>query len=248
MTVGGLMRRGSVDAFVGRHLVAWEGAMGVLAVVYLVVDVLADGGAGVPVAVVALFSGVFFAEFGLRFVNARSRLDYLRHHWLDLVSSMPLVGGLRAIRLLRLFRLVRAARALSAIEHEAFQHGKSGGALTFLFPVLLVAWFGAALSYWSLEHNLNADARTFGDALYWAFLTMTTVGYGTNGALHPETRVLAGAVIFVGIGLVSLVSGHLVSRLVHDDGDKQIRAELSDIRAELQWLRAHLEGSKDAET
>jgi hypothetical protein len=248
MTVGGLLPRGSVDAFVGRHVVAWEGAMGVLAVVYLVVDVLADGGTGVPVVVIALFSAVFFGEFGVRFLNARSRLEYLRHHWLDLVSSVPLVGGLRAIRLLRLLRLVRAARALRAIQNEAFQRGRSGGALTFLFPVLLVAWFGAALCYWSLEHNVNTEARTFGDALYWAFLTMTTVGYGTNGALHPETRVLAGAVIFVGIGLVSLVSGHLVSRLVHDDGDDEIRAQLSDIRAELQWLRAHVEGSKDAET
>jgi len=217
--------------------------MGLLAVAYLMVDVMADDGASMPLWVIVAFTTVFVAEFTLRFVNARSRVHYLRHHWLDLVSSMPLVGGLRSVRLLRLLRLVRAARAMGAIDRAAAQHGRSGGSLSILLPALAVVWFGAALAYWTLEHNINPDARTFGDALFWAFLTMTTVGYGTTASLHGDTRVLAGLVIFVGIGLVSVVSGHVVSRLLHneDTREAELQRQLAAIQTELRLLRAHLE-------
>jgi voltage-gated potassium channel len=239
--------RGSLEDFVGRHLVAWEVTMGVLAIAYLTVDVLADDGANVPVAAIAGFSALFFGVFAARFLNARSRSDYLRHHWLDLISSVPMVGGLRAIRLLRLVRLVRVARALGAIDHQATLHGRSRSSLSFLMPALLIAWFAAAFCYWSLEHNINPDARTFGDALYRAFLTMTTVGYGTGASLHADTRVLAGVVIFVGIGLVSVVSGHVTSMLLQDDDNAAIRAQLSEIETELRRLRLSVERREEVE-
>jgi voltage-gated potassium channel len=246
MTVGGRLPRGSIDAFVGRHVVAWEGVMGVLAVLYLVIDVLADEGTGVPVALIAVFAGVFFGEFMVRFLNARSHLDYLRHHWLDLVSSIPLVGGLRAVRLLRLVRLTRAARAFGLVDRQTQAHGKTRGAMSFVLPVLLMVWFCAALVYWTMEHGSNPDVRTFGDALYWAFLTLTTVGYGTQAPLHSDTRILAGALIFIGIGLVSFASGRLTALMLRGEDDTAaMLAELRHIRAELHEMRLSLAQQED---
>jgi voltage-gated potassium channel len=245
--VGGELARGSVDGFVARHVIAWEGTMGLLAIAYLTIDVLADGGTGVPLGLIILFSTVFGGEFALRFANASSRVDYLRHHWLDLVSSLPMIGGLRSIRLLRLVRLVRAAKALSLVERQAMMHGRTPSSLSMLVPALLVVWFAAALCYFSLEHTSNVDARTFGDALYWAFLTMTTMGYGTASSLHADTRVLTGVVIFLGIGLVSVVSGRVAATLLHDDGNDVISARLGDMETELRRLRLSLERHGDRE-
>ncbi|HXA29299.1 MAG TPA: ion transporter [Candidatus Angelobacter sp.] len=215
--------------------------MGLLAVAYLTIDVLADGATGVPVAVIFVFTAVFGGEFAVRFANARNRKEYLRHHWLDLVSSLPMVGPLRAVRLLRLLRLVRAAKGLNAIQRQRLVDGGSPGGLSLLLIVFTVIWFGAALCYWSLDHTYNPDARTFGDALYWAFLTMTTMGYGTASTLNADTRVLAGVVIFVGVGLVSLVSGRVASMMLHDDSDTQVSTRLAEIETELRRLRLSLE-------
>jgi voltage-gated potassium channel len=121
------------------------------------------------------------------------------------------------------------------------------GSLSLLVPTLLLAWFAAALCYWSLEHATNPDARTFGDALYWAFLTMTTVGYGTASSLHADARVLAGVVIFVGIGLISIVSGRVAATLLHDDSSVVLNDRLDSIETELRRLRLSLEQRNESE-
>ena len=108
-------------------------------------------------------------------------------------------------------------------------------------------WFAAALCYFSLEHTSNVDARTFGDALYWAFLTMTTMGFGTASSLHADTRVLTGVVIFLGIGLVSVVSGRVAATLLHDDSSDAIGARLGAIEAELRHLRMSLDRQDERE-
>jgi voltage-gated potassium channel len=247
MASGAPIARGRVDAFVRRHVVAWEGTMALLAMAYLAVDIYADGGNSTPVVVIAVFSGVFLGEFSVRLLDAPSRRGYLRHHWLDLVSSLPLVGGLRSIRLLRLLRLLRAAEALNSIEREEVARGRVPTGLSMLIPALFVVWFAAALCFWTLEHNTNPDARTFGDALYWAFMTMTTVGYGTNSTLHADTRVLAGVLIFLGIGMVSVVSAHIVSALLHDRSQEHLRGRLDEISDELRALRAALVDRADGD-
>jgi voltage-gated potassium channel len=53
--------------------------------------------------------------------------------------------------------------------------------------------------------------------LYWSFITATTVGYGDITPTTPEGRILAGVLIFVGIGLVGFASAQLTQRLMHSD-------------------------------
>jgi voltage-gated potassium channel len=55
--------------------------------------------------------GFFFIEFFIRFYKAESKLGFMKWGWIDLLSSIPMVGILRAGRLLRLIRLLRVIRA-----------------------------------------------------------------------------------------------------------------------------------------
>ena len=57
---------------------------------------------------------------------------------------------------------------------------------------------------WVLEHGVNRHVATFGDAMYWSFITVTTVGYGDISPVTPAGRILAGLLIFAGIGVVGL--------------------------------------------
>jgi len=190
--------------------------MAALAAVYLGVGFSIDEGHGAPTFIIGALAVLFLTEFGVRWWDTPSRRLYLRGHWLDLVSCIPLVGGLRALRILRLLRLGAALRIFSLAEHEAEVHQRHDS-WWFLGPVLAVVWLGASAAYWSLEHDVNPSLHTFGDALYWSFITATTVGYGDITPTTPEGRILAGVLIFVGIGLVGFASAQLTQRLMHSD-------------------------------
>src|SRR3979411_1107450 len=99
------MRRGELTAFVNRHHLLWEGAMAALAVGYLAVGFLGNEGNLPPPFLLGGFAVVFLTEFAVRCWDAPSRRRYIRGHWLDLVSCLPLIGGPRSIPILRLLRL-----------------------------------------------------------------------------------------------------------------------------------------------
>src|SRR4051794_39776307 len=98
--------------FVARHEVAWELSFAALAVVFVAMAFIPyEPGSPTEAVIFALewaITGIFIVEFGSRLWAAASRRDYVRDHWIDLVSCIPPTRWLRAFRLLRLLRLVRA--------------------------------------------------------------------------------------------------------------------------------------------
>jgi voltage-gated potassium channel len=230
-------RRGAVTAFVERHYVIWEGVMVALAVVYLALTFLSDESRTNVTPLVLTLGVIFLLEFTVRMLDAPSRYAYARRHWLDFVSCLPLIGGLRSLRLLRLLRLGAALRLLSLAERQA------GGRDSFWYlgPMLLMLWVGAAAAYWSFEHVLNPRVHSFGDALYWAFITVTTVGYGDVTPVTPEAKVLSGVLIFLGIGLIGVVTSRLTSRLLHStDGTAQLHHRIDQLDTRLADMHALL--------
>lgn len=211
--------------------------MAALAVGFLATAFWNDDAPGrLSVLAAAAFTVIFVIEFGSRLLDAPSRVQYLRHHWLDLVSCIPLVGGLRSLRLLRLLRLGALRRVVTAVDRDDRQ------SVWFLGPLLVIVWVGSATAAWVLEHGVNPALRTFGDALYWAFITATTVGYGDISPVTPQGRVLAGLLAFAGIGLLGFASARLTARFLRQDsadGDALLR-EVTMLRAELAALRETL--------
>jgi voltage-gated potassium channel len=186
--------------------------------------------------VVAL-GAIFLVEFTVRMLDAPSRLVYARRHWLDFVSCLPLIGGLRSLRLLRLLRLGAALRLLSLAERQA------GGRDSFWYlgPMLLILWVGAASAYWSFEHVLNPRVHSFGDALYWAFITVTTVGYGDVTPVTTEAKILSGVLIFLGIGLIGVTTSRLTSRWLRStDSAAQLNERIDQLDTRLADMHALL--------
>jgi voltage-gated potassium channel len=228
-----------VTAFVDRHYVIWEGVMVVLAIAYLGLTFLTDESRTNLTPLVLALGAIFLAEFTVRWLDAPSRYAYARRHWLDFVSCLPLIGGLRSLRLLRLLRLGAALRLLSLAERQ------SGGRESFWYlgPMLLILWVGAAVVYWSFEHGPNPSVHSFGDALYWAFITAATVGYG-DSTFKPVTQngeILSGVLIFLSIGLIGLVSSRLTSHLLHStDGTAQLHNRIDQLDTRLADVQALL--------
>jgi voltage-gated potassium channel Kch len=128
------------------------------------------------------------------------------------------------VRLLAFVRLGASLRAFG-LGAAASERVHGGAGLWVLAPVLLVAWVAAAYGFYSLEGGVNPHIKTFGDALYFALVTASTVGYGDVTPVTSEGKVLTGLVIFVGIGLLGFASAQLTAKLLPQ------RNEVAELKA-----------------
>jgi voltage-gated potassium channel len=234
---------GRLTAFVDRHSVGWELVMAALTVVYAGLTLLDDESVrGLPEVAAVVLSAVFLAEFGARCWDAPSRLRYLREHWLDLVTCIPAVGPLRALRLVRLLGLVRLAVRIRALGLARSGTSAPVGAW-MLGPTLVLVWFSAAEGFWLSEHGRNPAIGTFGDALYLALMTVTTVGYGDVRPLTPEGKLVAGGLVFIGLGLLGFASSRLAIAWLRSERETiHLEREVRELRREVSRLADRLEG------
>jgi voltage-gated potassium channel len=191
-------------------------------------------------AVLWTLSGLFFFEFLLRCLDDLRPRQYLRDHWIDLVTSFPALGPLRLLRLLRLLRVfnsIRMIRRLAAGKGDA----SSTAGLRLLGSTVFVFWLLAACAFYMTELNQpRSMVHSFPDALFLAFTTATTVGYSQMKAVSPEGQIIAGLVIFIGLGLLAAASSRLTSLWIEPSSQKAQGDLLREIRDQLRSSESRL--------
>ncbi len=146
--------------------------------------------------------------------------------YLSLYVSIDL-RFLRGLRLLRLFKLSRYSPALDALL-DVVQ--KEAEAIMAALVVLLILLVMSATGIYILENELQPE--TFGSipsSMWWAIVTLTTVGYGDVVPLTAMGRVFGGLIGLLGIGMIALPAAILASGFVENIHD---RKEKYNIRAE----------------
>ena len=184
---------------------------------------------------------VFLAELGFVLTVAPRKVAALRTHWLDtaiVVLTVPAFGSfLSSLRLVRLARLLRLLR-LGAVVTRALQRERAlSSEVVFRFVALLtlliVVVSGAAESLVDTR-----DFKSVWDGIWWAVVTVTTVGYGDKYPTTIEGRIIAMLVMLIGIGFLSVLTATIASRFVRTDtGTEEMMATLTRIEGELADLK-----------
>jgi voltage-gated potassium channel len=142
---------------------------------------------------------------------------------LAVLAFFPELRGLRALRLLRLLRTSRVFRYRNpfAIVLRAFE--ENGLLFVFAFSVLGVITLLGGLSAYLVEHKLNPSINYVVDGLWWALVTMTTVGFGDIVPVTTLGRILGAVLMVGGMFTLALFAGIVGSSLV--SGIVSIREE-----------------------
>ena len=214
-----------------------------LLVIPLTVD-LSPGAEDTIVTIDWIIWGLFATEYLIRLYLAPAKGAFVSRNKIDLVVIvLPFLRPLRVLRSARMLRLLRAARLASVIG-RALDAGREVLTKHKLNYVLLVTGIvvviGAALVDAFERGAPEANITSFGDALWWAMTTVTTVGYGDAFPTTPGGRGVAVVLMILGISIFGLLAGSLASYFVEKDEEEHFDPQLAEINERLARIEEAL--------
>ena len=176
---------------------------------------------------------MFVLDYLVRLMLAESRRTFVIRHWLDLiVIALPLLRPLRLLRLVPLLSVINR-RATTRLQ---------GRVATYVVGGALLLAFVGALAELNAERNApGATIVNFGDAIWWATTTMTTVGYGDTYPVTVIGRWVAAALMVGGVALLGTVTATFASWLVDrvstvSSTEEELRATVARLEAKIDIL------------
>ena len=165
------------------------------------------------------FTVLFTIEYLLRLWSSPKRMAYARSFYgiVDLVAILPsyvsmflpgaqFLVSLRVLRVLRIFRILRlssyvqeASVLVQALRASRFK------IIVFVSAVLAISVFVGSMMY--LIEGPTAGFTSIPQGVYWAIVTLTTVGYGDIAPLSAPGKILASALMILGYGIIAVPTG-----------------------------------------
>jgi len=194
-----------------------------------------------------ILSAIFLVDFTFRFVTAgedRWRYFFRQFGWADLVASIP-IPQLKILRVFRLFRAYRLGKAYGVgnMMRTFWVERAQSALLAVLLFILLLLEFGSMAMVWAEEDAPGANITTGGDAVWWAYVTITTVGYGDQFPVTPTGRFIGILVMTGGVALFGVLTGFLANTFLSPTKAAQPAADVkaADAKSMLAGVRRRLE-------
>lgn len=204
-------------------------------------EVLANPDAtGVTIAEVIIWLTwvVFVIDYTVNLWLAERRWHWMYTHLLDLAAVV-----LPMFRPLRLLRLVSLVSMLNRTVGEKFR----GQVVVYVAGASVLLIYVSALAMVDAERGHDGGIQDLGQAIWWAFVTVTTVGYGDYFPVTAEGRLIAVAVMISGITLIGVVTATFASWIVEkvsvrEEAEEQLtRKEIEELGNEIAALRKLIE-------
>ncbi|MBF6649643.1 ion transporter [Methylobacter sp. BlB1] len=182
-----------------------------------------------------LFTLLFTLEYGLRLISVRRPWLYFTSFFglVDLVSILPsylilLFPGaqsmlaIRILRLLRVFRILKLSAYMNEAQIMMTALSKSSRKImVFLYSVFMIVVVLGSLVY--VAESREAGFTSIPVSVYWAIVTLTTVGYGDISPQTPLGQLLASTIMIMGYGIIAVPTGIYSAELIRTYTEGKVR-------------------------
>ena len=187
---------------------------------------------------------VFVVDYGWRFFSSKEKWRFILENIFDLLAILPLNAIFTVFRLGRIFRLARLTKLLKLtrllrvvgltgkLEKKVGKLLRTNGLLYIFYLNSFIVLVGSSILS-------VVEEKSFSDSLWWALVTVTTVGYGDIIPASIFGKWLAVLLMLVGIGTIGMLTSSLTNFFVKDNPDEQIK--LDKLQDELITQRILLE-------
>lgn len=173
---------------------------------------------------------IFTIDYFTRLFFSKDKKEFFKHNIIDLISIIPFNSIFQATRLVRLAKLLKVIRSvifLLKFRNHIEKFLKTNNFNYIIWITLCTLLVGTVGIHF-------AEGTTFGNALWWSFVTITTVGYGDISPVTPLGRILAGFLMLVGIGFLSMLTGTIATFFLRKTNSTNYKNEtIEDIKSKL---------------
>lgn len=166
--------------------------------------------------------GIFIVDYITRLIISKDKVKFIKSNILDLIALIPFNSLFRALRVLKIARLTKIAK-LSKLTRVASRSGRglhkiqrfldtNGFKYMVLFSVASVLLASFAIMF--------VENMDFIDALWWSFVTATTVGYGDISPSTDLGKLIAAILMLVGIGMIGSLTSTITSFFLSSNSKK----------------------------
>ena len=176
------------------------------------------------------FTGVFTLEYLARLLITENTKSYAFSFWgiIDLVSTIPtyltfffpaspLFRIVRTVRLLRIFKVLRLTRFMGEAQGMGVAIKRSGAKITVFFGVVLVIVVVMGTIMYVIEPP-EAGFTSIPRSIYWAIVTLTTVGYGDIAPVTGLGQFLSAALMILGYAVIAVPTGIVSVEMAQTNG------------------------------
>jgi voltage-gated potassium channel len=188
---------------------------------------------------------VFMSRFFWGLFKARNKAYYWRHHWIDFVASIPAIEALRIARVFQILRVIRLIRTSRSIFLPLLKQKKQATLASLLLAMVLIL-ANASVLILIVESGVDgANIHTAEQAIWWALVTISTVGYGDFYPVSTLGHVIGGIVIISGVSFFGVISGYMASVFVSpDESSERNEAHQEAIKSELENALLRMEANQ----
>lgn len=196
-------------------------------------------GAELDLAIALIFTG----ELCWMLIIVRQKAVYLKNNWLNLLiilgSGLSVIGWQTEwLPLVRLLRVVYVGLIVARLISSLRNLFTPDAIVSLVILWMIMMGIAGAGFYW-----LEPSVHSFGDGLWLAFVTATTIGYGDFVPTVAASRLLAVMMVVLGISILSMVTASIAAFFVGED-EKRMRHEMhkdiKELREEVVQLRTEL--------
>lgn len=190
-------------------------SLAILSVIFAIIDFNSGLNAWEAAVDIVIYS-IFVTDYVIRFVVASGKMDFVKNNVFDFIAIIPFSSALRVFRTFKFAKILRLSKLMRVGSVSARLIGKMKKFLNTngLKYVILLSASAILLATIGMMY---LEGMSFEDALWWSFVTTTTVGYGDLSPASGGGRIVASILMLVGIGLIGSLTSSITSYFMHEN-------------------------------